>query len=76
MTGDRYSDTSGLSEEDRLLVERIRAEREAALAQDPDAEDGLPPEKQDFPIGVRTDEPADATADEPADDDSGAADHA
>ena len=57
MTGNRFSDTSGLSEEDRLLVERIRAERAAALAQDPDAEGGLPAEKQDFPIGVRTDVP-------------------
>lgn len=56
---DGYSDTSGLPDEDRLLVERIRAERAAALADAPDAEGGLPPEKQDFPIGVRTDEPGD-----------------
>jgi hypothetical protein len=54
-SGDSYSDTSGLSAEDRLLVERIRAERERALAENPDAGDGLPDEKQDFPIGIRPD---------------------
>jgi hypothetical protein len=52
---DTDSDTSMLSDEDREIVERIRAERDRALATDPEAEDGLPPEKQDFPVGIRPD---------------------
>jgi hypothetical protein len=53
--GDSYSDTSWLSEGDRLLVERIRAERERALAEDRHAQGGLSDAKQDFPIGIRPD---------------------
>ena len=59
-TSDVLSSTSSLSEQDRLLVERVRAERAAARAEDPDAEGGLPPEKQAFPVGVPTDELDDA----------------
>jgi len=55
MSENLSSDTSRLSEEDRLLVERLRADRERALAENPDAAGGLPDEKQDFPIGLRPD---------------------
>lgn len=55
MTEDSYSDTSMLSPEDRLLVERFRAERARERAENPDADGGLPDEKQDFPIGIRPD---------------------
>ena len=53
--GDSDSDTSMLTDEQRALVERIRAERDQALREDPDAEDALPADKQDFPIGIRPD---------------------
>ncbi len=52
---DSNSDTSGLTPEQRALVERIRAERDRALREEPDAENPLPPDKEDFPVGIRPD---------------------
>jgi hypothetical protein len=50
-------------DEEREIVERIRAERERALAADPDAGEGLLSAKQDFPIGIRPDGSVNAVTD-------------
>lgn len=55
MTEDYYSDTSMLSDEDKELLRRLRAEEEIARRTPPEQQSKLAPGKQNFPIGIRPD---------------------
>jgi hypothetical protein len=52
---DRYSSTSGLTEEEKRLVEMARADYARIDSTPEEQRSKLPPEKQDFPVGIRPD---------------------
>ena len=55
MTEDYYSDTSMLSDEERELVAKMRADTEEWRQLPAEQRSKLAPEKQSFPIGIRPD---------------------
>jgi hypothetical protein len=52
---DEYSDVSMLSEEEQELVRRARADHERLHANRHERETPMPPDKTDFPVGIRPD---------------------